>query len=405
MSDETDGREAIDAIQWSRQWMLDPGTTYLNHGSFGAAPKKVLERQRELREQLERNPVGFFGREYGDMLDRARAELAEFVGADADGMAFVSNATTGINAILRSRSFDPGDELLVPDQGYPACRHALEFVAGRSGADIRVAELPCPVDSPDQIVDAVLEATTPRTELALIDHVSSPTGMVFPVEAIVDALEERHVDTLVDGAHAPGMVDLDVSELDPTYYVGNCHKWMCAPKGAAFLWVDEHERDTTHPLTISNGYGMGEEPDERFRREFDWTGTRDPTPWLCVPTAIEFLSSLAPAGWAGIRRRNRELALAAREMMAERLGRQPPMPASMVGALATVGLPERPETEVPGPVGKAPLETTLSREHGIEVPVESWLGAPRSYIRMSAQLYNDMDDYERLARVLEDELN
>jgi len=404
MGNVTEDDDGVLDVQWSRHWTLDPGTTFLNHGSFGAAPKRVLTRQRELRDQLERNPVRFFDREYSDRLDRARAELAAFVGADPEGIAFVSNASSGVNAVLRSRGFDPGDELLVTDQAYPACRHALEFVAERSGASIRVVEVPFPVDDADAIVDSILEAATPRTELALLDHVASPSGLVYPVGRIVDALEERDVETLVDGAHAPGLVDLDIGAIGPTYYTGNCHKWLCAPKGAAFLWVDEHERGAIHPLTISNAYRTETSDRSAFRNEFDWTGTRDPTPWLATPTAIEFLSSLVPDGWERVRSRNRRLALRAREILCDALGAKPPTPDSLVGAMAAVPLPDDPSLESAGPLEPPTLEKRLSREHGIEVPVNSWPGHERTYVRASAQLYNRVEQYEQLASVLVDEL-
>lgn len=392
------------SVQWSRHWLLEPGTTFLNHGSFGASPKRVLHRQREMREQLERNPVRFFGREYPDMLDRARAELSDFVGAEPAGLAFVSNASSGVNTVLRSRDFDPGDELLVTEQAYPACRNALSHVAEASGAEIVVADVPFPFEDPEELVEAILDATTPRTELALLDHVASPTGLVYPVEQIVEALEERHVDTLVDGAHAPGMLDLEVDAIAPTYYAGNCHKWLCAPKGAGFLWVDEHERDETHPLTISNGYRAETPETTAFRAEFDWTGTRDPTPWLCTPTAIEFLASLVPDGWEGVRRRNRDLALRARELLCDALEADPPMPEECVGAMAAVPLPDDADTEAPDPTERPPLERRLAHEHGIEIPINSWPAAETSYIRASAQLYNSPEQYEELAAILADEV-
>lgn len=388
------------SVKWGRHWGLDPGVTFLNHGSFGATPKRVLNRQRELRDRLEENPVRFFNREFPRMLDHARAELAEFVGADPEGLAFVPNTTTAVNTVLRSRSFDPGDELLVTNHAYPACHNALRFVAERSGARLKVAEVPMDIEGPSEVVEAVLDCVTPRTELAIVDHVTSPTAVVFPIATLVRELDERGVETLVDGAHAPGMLDLDVSAIEATYYAGNCHKWVCAPKGSAFLWVGEHEREDVHPLAISNWYRRGAEGRAPFRMEFDWTGTRDPTAWLSVPTAIDFLASLTPDGWEGIRARNETLAEDARKLLCDALGAEPPVPEEMLGSMAAVPLPDRPPDVESGPFGVDPLQRELAEDHAIEVAVNVWPEKPRRYLRISAQLYNDIEDYERLAEKL-----
>jgi len=389
-------------IDYHRHWPLDGSTDFLNHGSFGACPKRVLDEQTDLRERLERNPVHFIDRRLRGLIGRARDELAEFVDADPAGLAFVRNATAGINAVLRSRAFDPGDELLVTDHGYRSCRNAIDYVAERTGATVTVAEVPFPCHGPEAIVDSVLEAVTPKTELALIDHVTSRTGLVLPVAELVELLEDRHVDTLVDGAHAPGMLDLSVADIAPTYYVGNCHKWLCAPKGAGFLWADEHERDDLHPPSISYWFRTPTEQWSAYHMEFDWTGTDDPTPWLCVPTAIDFLASLHPDGWPAIRERNRELALEGRELLCDALSVDPPAPDSLLGTLATVPLPDRPPEADAGPAYTDPLHRQLVDDHGFEVPILDWPDAPNRHVRISAHLYNRREQYERLASTLED---
>ncbi|MFB6262701.1 MAG: aminotransferase class V-fold PLP-dependent enzyme [Bradymonadaceae bacterium] len=393
--------EPID-IDWTRHWLLDPGVIHLNHGSFGACPKGVLSEQSDLRKQLERQPVAFFDEHLRPALDRARGELAAFIGSDTAGLAFVSNATTGINAILRSLAFDPGDEIVVLDQAYPACRNAATFVADRAGAEVVRADLPYPLEGPGQIVEALTDALTPRTELALIDHVPSSTGVVLPLERILEVLDEQHVTSLIDGAHAPGSIDLDLEALEPTldFYVGNCHKWLCAPKGAAFLWTNPHDRDGIHPPVISNGYG-GTPERTAYHAEFDWTGTRDPTPFLCVPEAIDYMGGLVPDGWEGVRSHNHALALRARDRLCDTLGIDPPVPDDMMGPMASVPLPGAP----PDGVGEVdPLERRLAREHGIVVPVKSKPTPPRRLLRVSAQIYNHPEQYEALADALDEEL-
>jgi len=234
-------------------WPLDRDVVFLNHGSFGACPSAVLRQQAALRDELEAEPVRFLSREIDDRLAAARKALAAFVGADPDDLAFVVNATSGVNAVLRSRVFAANDELLVTDHAYNACRNTLNFVAERSGARVVVVTIPFPVGSPGEVVDAVLARVTPRTRLALLDHVTSPTGLILPVERLSAALRGRGVDVLIDGAHAPGMLPVNLSALGATYYSGNCHKWLCAPKGSAFLWTRRDRQLDVRPLTISHG--------------------------------------------------------------------------------------------------------------------------------------------------------
>src|SRR5262245_22996406 len=293
----------------ARLWGLDGSVTFLNHGSFGACPLRVLERQQELRRRLEAEPVRFMIRELEAELDRARAALAAFVGADPDDLVFVPNATTGVNTVLRSLPLRAGDELLITNQAYNACHQALNAVAEQSGATVTVVPVPFPLRDASEIVDAVLAAVTPRTRLALLDHVTSPTGLVLPLERLVPALAERGVDSLVDGAHAPGMVPLDLRRLGAAYCTANCHKWPCPPKGAALLVVRGDRQSLVHPLVTSHGRNSPRRDRSRFQLEFGWTGTDDPTACLCVPDALEHLGAQLPGGWPQLMRANHELAL------------------------------------------------------------------------------------------------
>ena len=384
-------------------WPLDRDIAFLNHGSFGACPTEVLRHQAALRAEMEAEPVRFLGRELDGRLDAAREALAAFVGADPDDVAFIANATSGVNAVLRSLTLSAGDELLTTDHAYAACRNALDYVAGRCGARVSVAVLPFPVASPESIVDAVMAKVVPRTRLALLDHVTSPTGLILPIGRLITELTRRGVETLVDGAHAPGMVPLDLRALGATYYSANCHKWLCAPKGSAFLWVRRDRQADIHPLTISHGATAERPGRTRFRLEFDWTGTQDPTAWLAVPKAIDYVRGLVSGGWPALMARNRALALAARELLCVAAGTPPPCPDQMIGSLASVILPDSPTMETGWRV-RDPLQGRLFDRWRIEVPVMRWPAAPKRLLRISAQLYNSPEQYSHLAQALREEL-
>jgi isopenicillin-N epimerase len=392
-----------DDNEWAALWPLDRGVAFLNHGSYGACPAEILRYQAALRAEMEAEPVRFLGRELDDRLDVARAGLAAFVGADPDDLAFVSNATGGVNAVLRSLRLAAGDELLTTDHAYQACRNTLDFVAERSGARVVIVTLPFPVTSPQAIVDAVLAGATPRTRLALLDHITSPTALVLPIERLVAALAARGIDSVVDGAHAPGMVPLDLRALGAAYYSGNCHKWLCTPKGSAFLWVRRDRQADIHPLTISHGAKGERAGRSRFRLEFDWTGTQDPTAWLTVPMAIDYLAGLVPGGWPALMARNRALALEARRLLCAVAGTPPACPEEMIGSIASVILPDNRTVETGWRV-RDPIQGRLFEAWGIEVPIMRWPAPPRRMIRISAQLYNHLPQYTRLAEALRKEL-
>jgi len=393
------------AASFRHHWTLDPSVTFLNHGSFGACPRPVLDAQDRWRARLEAEPVRFMVRELEPGLDAARDAVGAFVGADPDDIAFVPNATTGVNTVLRSLDLRPGDELLTTNHDYNACRNVLHLVAERSGARVVVAPVPFPMQGPQDVVAAMLAHVSPRTRLALIDHVTSPTGVVFPVAEIVQALAARGVETLVDGAHGPGMLPLDLGALGAAYYTGNFHKWVCAPKGAAMLWVRRDLQARVRPLVVSHGANSPRSDRSRFRLEFDWGGTDDPTPYLCVPDALRFLGGLLPGGWPALMDRNRATALSMRARLAARLGSALPCPDTMIGTLATIPLPDAPADEPPTAARYGTrLQTALAERHRVQVPIILWPASPRRFVRISAQIYNTTAEYDRLADVLVEEL-
>ncbi|RZO60853.1 MAG: aminotransferase class V-fold PLP-dependent enzyme [Sandaracinaceae bacterium] len=385
-----------------QHWTLDPAITFLNHGSFGACPREVLDHQSELRARMEREPVHFFVHQLEPLWNAAREQAAAFVGARPEDLAFVRNATAGVNAVLRSLRFAPGDQLLCTDHGYNACRNVLAFVAERWGAEVVVAKLPFPLSDPSEVTRAIADAVTDRTRLALIDHVTSPTGLVLPIAEITEALSERGVRTLVDGAHAPGMLALDVEATGATWYTANFHKWTCAPKGAAMLWAHPDAQEGLHPAVISHGYNSGR-PRKRFLEEMDWTGTDDPTPALCVPKAIEVVGAIG-GGWDAIRERNRALVLHGRDILAEALDVAAPAPDAMIGSLAALPLPDGDGAPPSSALYADPLQIALFERHRVEVPIPPWPHPPRRLVRISAHLHNEASDYGRLAAALQAEL-
>ncbi len=398
-------------------WALDPSIAFLNHGSFGACPRSVLEAQTAWRDRMEAQPVQFLARDLPGLLAVARRELGAFVGADPDDLAFVANATGAVNAVVRSLRFAPGDELLTNDHEYNATINVLRHVAERDGARVVVVPIPLPVESEDAVVGAILGAVTDHTRLALVSHVTSPTAIVFPVERIVAGLADRGVETLVDGAHAPGMLPLDLGRLGAAWYTGNLHKWVCAPKGAAFLHARRDRQPGIRPNTIS--HGANEILDAaapggrtRFRAEFDWQGTLDPTAWLAVPDALRVVGGLVDGGWPAVMDRNRQLTLRARTALAATLGlpASAPAPASMLGSMVALPLPEDGPLAA-GAGGSSPLDTDslqrrLVAEHRVEVPIVSWPvpaagpARPRRLIRVSSALHNGPDDVDRLVAAL-----
>ena len=290
------------------EWRLDPAIAYLNHGGFGVTPQAVLAEQDRWRARIERNPTHFLTYEVDDALREAAAPVAAAIGAAAADVVFIDNATTGLNAVLRSLDFEPGDEILITSLSYPAIRKAAQYTASRSGARVVEVEIALPVADDAAILRAVASGLSIRTKLAIFDHIASHTALVMPAARLTRLAQEAGARVLIDGAHVPGQMPLDVTAVGADWYVGNLHKWYFAPRSCGFLWASKAMQRITHPLAISHGYGDG------FRAEFDWTGTRDVTPALATPAALAFHERL---GGTALMTRNTALARDAAALLVE----------------------------------------------------------------------------------------
>ncbi len=386
----------------AHHWSIDPEVVYLNHGSFGACPREVLAAQSRYRERMERELVRFFVEDYDALIDASRRALAEFVRCAPEDLVFVPNATNGVTTALANLPLQPGDEVLVNDHEYPGCLNNVRRIAARAGATVVAVPLPFPISGPEKIEELILARVTARTKVALISHIAAPTGLIMLVERIVPELERRGVAVILDGAHALGQIPgLDVPRLGASFYTANAHKWLCAPKGAAMLWVRPDRQKDFRPLMLSNFAEKPKKGRKQFLTEFDYIGTGDYTPYLTVGDAIRVMSAIVSGGWAEVWRRNHDLALQARRVLCRALEIDTPAPDAMLGSMASIPLP-------PGLAGLRPtryhdaLQDALVDRHRIQVPV--WNAGATRLFRISAQVYNSIEQYEYLAGALVEEL-
>ena len=368
------------------RWLLDEKLNFLNHGSFGAAPRVVLAAQSAWRERLESSPVRFMVEELPVALRAVADRLGTLLGARGDDIALVDNATTGVNTVLASLDLGPGDEVLLVNHAYPAVANAVTHYCRKVGARPVEAVLPFPLSGPEEVTAALRGALTERTKVAVLDHITSGTALVLPIAEMVALCRERGVPVCVDGAHAPGMLNLDLEALGADWYTGNCHKWLFAPKSCAFLWTHPRQQPITHPLVISLAYGEG------YTREFDWVGTRDPSAWLALGAALDFVDEL---GLERMMAHNHDLAVWAGEYLSKAWGRVQGAPASMLGSMVAVEAPL--ELEATQEAAWTWMQE-LATQHHTEVIAHACAG--RIWIRVSAQVYNCQEDYRRLAVLL-----
>jgi isopenicillin-N epimerase len=367
-----------------RLFALDGSYTFLNHGSFGATPIMVMAHQTRLRAEIEARPIEMLARRLGPMLRAAASEVARFVGTDPSRLGFITNATEAINAVLRSMQWHAGDEILVVDHVYNAIRQSIRRLSSQFGVVLREVDVALPVTCATQWVEAVDAAITPRTRLIVIDHVTSATALVIPVTQIVKLARARGVRVIVDGAHAPGSIELHVDEIGADAYAANLHKWCCAPKGSAFLAVREDFVHDVHPLVTSHDF------ERSFASEFDWQGTRDPTAWLASPTAIELFARF---GWDAVRSRNHAMATWTQQELCQRWAVQPlsPLDGSMLASMTAVRIPKAVQRRFETPES---LQAALYSRR-IEVPVIDWKGD--WHVRVSCHLHTTADGVTRLA--------
>jgi isopenicillin-N epimerase len=374
-------------------WLLDPDCAFLNNGSFGATPRAVLDAQRAWQDRMERQLVRFLVAELPELLRGTAERLGQFLGTSGKNIVFVDNATSGVNTVVRSLDWKPGDELLFTSHGYGAVNKAVRYVCQRSGATPVEVHVPFPVRRADEIIDAVAAAITPRTRLAVLDHITSASGLLLPIQDLLAVCRARGVLTLVDGAHAIGQAPTHLDTLGADFHTGNAHKWLFAPKATAYLYVHPDHQPKVHPLTISWGWPDG------FTKEFDWPGTRDWSNFLALGAALDFYHAI-PVQDPDARRREYHNALAAwaAEMLEQAWDSPPTAPSTLRAGMATIALPGC------GPATRENadrIHDALQQNHNIEVPVFAFQDA--LYLRISAQSYNMPEDYRRLREAIKKE--
>ncbi len=371
-------------------FLLDPNIVFLNHGSFGATPKPVFDAYQDWQRRLERQPVLFLGREYNELLYEARTALGEYLNADPEDLVYIPNATHGVNIIARSLNLQPGDEVLTTDHEYGACDYTWEFLCQKVDAHYIHQPIPLPVHSDEEIMEQFLRGITPRTKVVYLSHITSPTALCLPVEEICHRARNLGILSIVDAAHSPGQMPVDLEKLGADVAFGNCHKWMLAPKGAAFLFVRREVQDRVEPFVVSWGYQPTPEmaTGSRFVDLLQWTGTKDPTAALAVPLAIQFMREHT---WEQVRRECHALLRRALKRVCELTGLQPtyPLDSGFYHQMAIAPLP---------PSNLAVLKSRLYDEYKIEVPLVQW--QEKQFIRISIQGYNDQNDVDRLLQAL-----
>lgn len=368
-----------------RDFLLADGIDHLNHGGYSATPRIVLDSAREWRECMEADPSTFFRRDLSGLVRQSADRVAAFLGGSGGDWAFVENATAGLNAVIASLRLRPGDELICLSQVYGAVGNALRYHAERAGARVITIDVPVPFVDPAPLLEAIAAEIGPRTRLACFDHITSVGAVVLPIPEIAALCRERGVPVAVDGAHAPGQIALDVPALGVDWYVGNLHKWAFAAKGTAVIWCTPERQSSLHPTAISHALGQG------FTAEFDYTGTRDNSAWLAAPAALDYLDRL---GGDAARAHNAALARKAGAMLIEEWDSEAAAAPEFCASMVSVRLPGGNGGDR---IAARSLAARLNEQHGITTGVMVLDGG--LWIRVSAQVYNEIDDYRHLAAI------
>ena len=389
MNQIDDSLPTTDSVSLRDQFLLRPDVVFLNHGSFGACPRPVFEAYQAWQLELERQPVEFMGRCFNDLMREAREPLGAYLGAAADDVVYVPNATTGLNIVARSLPLEPGDEVLATDHEYGALDRTWRFVCARCGAKYLWQPVPLPIESAEQVIDAIWSGVTPRTRVLFISHITSPTAIIFPVEELIRRARAANIITVIDGAHAPGQIDLNLQALGADFYSGNLHKWLMTPKGSAFLYARPEVQHLVEPLVVSWGWQSDRPGPSHFIDEQEYQGTRDIAAYLAVPAAIQFMRA---NDWPQVRRHCHELVRDARARVSAltNLGPIVPDDAAWFNQMASLPLP-RLDVDV--------LKRRLYAEFKIEIPIIAW--NDRCFARISVQGYNTQSDVDALVAALQ----
>ncbi len=379
---------------------VEPGLTMLNGASYGCVPEVVRDAQRELHRRIELDPVRFYKFDLERYCDDARQAIARLVNCDASDLALVPNGTFAMSSVILNLPLQPGDEIVVTNHEYQATINELTRVCARSGARLVVARVPFPGTTDDNALAAIEEAISPRTRLVICSHIASATSVLFPVERIVRAVRERGVDILIDGAHGPGQVTIDLHAMRPTYYAASCHKWLGASKGTGFLYADPERQKLIKPAVMSCRTHLSRPERKAFLCDFDYVGTEDPTGNLVLPVAIEHLSAQHPGGLAGLQKRNHEIVMQGARLVADAAGVAMPVPEPMVPSMVSLPLPVPEGGVKKGAMYDDSLWDALRNEHRIQAPCWALAGVAPRLMRVSCQWHNSIADFERLAEVL-----
>lgn len=380
---------------------IQDGLIQLNNGSYGCCPEVVGMAQQELRRRLEADPVRFFKSDLEFYSDDTRESLGKFVNVRAEDLVLVSNGTFAVATVLNNLDLAPGDEILVTDHEYAATMNELGKICRSTGAKVVVAKVPFPTVSPEMVIESVVRAMTPRTKLVMVSHIASASAFIMPIKEIVSAAKERGIASFVDGAHTPGQVALDIGQLDPTWYAASCHKWLATPKGTGFIYTSPNRQDGFKPMVLSCREHEKRADRKAYLCDFDYVGTNDYTGNLVIPVAIAHMGNQLPGGWDELRQRNHDLVMYGSKLICDAIGIEQRVPESMIGSMVGIPLPGACE---PGSLMGEGLWDRLYLNHGIQVPIWELPGVHGRVMRVSAQLFNTVEDFEALAGALVEEL-